>query len=267
MHQRRALLIACSLIATITAVFVMNQFAHSEPAADAQPRVFEIRTYTTEPGKLPDLLKLFHDPVIKLFEKHGLTAIGYWLPTDEPRSKDTLIYILAHDSRDAAKKSWADFKADPEWIKAREECEAGGKIFHKIESVFADPTDFSTLTRSAPATAADAKQRVFEIRTYYTEPGKLPDLLKRFRDHTTKLFEKHGMTNIAYWVPSDEPHSQDTLIYILAHESRDAAKKSWEGFRADPDWIKARDASEAAGKIVHNMESVFADPTDFSAIK
>ena len=117
------------------------------------------------------------------------------------------------------------------------------------------------------ARAAEGKTRVFEIRTYTTEPGKLPDLLKRFRDHTTKLFEKHGMTNIGYWVPTDEPRSKNTLIYILAHASRDAAKKSWDGFRSDPDWIKARDASEAGGKIVTKVESIFADPTDFSAIK
>jgi NIPSNAP len=114
---------------------------------------------------------------------------------------------------------------------------------------------------------ADAKQRVFEIRTYTTEPGKLPDLLKRFRDHTTKLFEKHGMTNIGYWTPADEPRSQYTLIYILAHDSRDAAKKSWAGFQSDPDWIKARNASEVNGKIVKKVESVFANPTDFSALK
>jgi hypothetical protein len=119
--------------------------------------------------------------------------------------------------------------------------------------------------RSNPA--ADAKQRVFEIRTYTTEPGKLPDLLKRFRDHTTKLFEKHGMTNIGYWVPTDEPRSQNTLIYILAHNSRDAAKQSWKDFQADADWIKVKEASEANGKIVTKVDSVFADPTDFSAIR
>src|SRR5215207_9044761 len=87
---------------------------------------------------------------------------------------------------------------------------------------------------SAPK-AAESKSRVFEIRTYTTEPGKLPDLLKRFRNHTTKLFEKHGMTNIGYWVPTDEPRSKDTLIYVLAHNSRDAATKSWNGFRGDLD--------------------------------
>jgi hypothetical protein len=119
---------------------------------------------------------------------------------------------------------------------------------------------------SDPA-ARGAKDRVFEIRTYTTEPGKLPDLLKRFRDHTTKLFEKHGMTNIGYWVPTDEPRSKDTLIYLLAHDSRAAANKSWAGFRADPDWLKARDASEAPGKIVKKIESVFLAPTEFSPIK
>jgi hypothetical protein len=124
------------------------------------------------------------------------------------------------------------------------------------------------LNRSAQSvTPPDTKQRIFEIRTYTTEPGKLPDLLKRFREHTTKLFEKHGMTNIGYWIPADEPRSSDTLIYMLAHSSRDAAKQSWEHFRSDPEWINVREASEAAGKIVSKVESVFANPTDFSAIR
>jgi hypothetical protein len=115
------------------------------------------------------------------------------------------------------------------------------------------------------APAADT--RVFEIRTYTTLEGKLPDLLKRFRDHTTKLFEKHGMTNIGYWVPQDEPRSKNTLIYILAHPSREAAKQNWDAFRQDPAWVKARTESEAAGKIVDHTESVYMSPTDFSGLK
>ena len=121
--------------------------------------------------------------------------------------------------------------------------------------------------RYAMSVPSASPSRVFEIRTYTTEPGKLPDLLKRFRDHTTKLFEKHGMTNIGYWVPTDEPRSKNTLIYILAHKSRDAAKKSWDSFQHDSDWIKVRTASEAGGKIVSKVESIYAEPTDFSAIK
>ena len=108
---------------------------------------------------------------------------------------------------------------------------------------------------------------MFEIRTYTTEPGKLPDLLKRFRDHTTKLFEKHGMTNIGYWTPEDAPLSQNTLIYILAHSSREAAKKSWDEFRNDPEWKQAKAASEAGGPIVEKTVSVFMDATAFSPLK
>jgi hypothetical protein len=115
--------------------------------------------------------------------------------------------------------------------------------------------------------APPTDERVFEIRTYTTEPGKLGALLARFRDHTTKLFEKHGIENIGYWTPADEPRSQDTLIYIVAHPSRDAAKKNWEAFGSDPEWQKARDASEAAGKIVNKVESVYVNPTDFSPLK
>jgi hypothetical protein len=119
----------------------------------------------------------------------------------------------------------------------------------------------------AAATQGEKKNRVFEIRTYTTEEGKLDDLLARFRDHTCKLFEKHGMTNIGYWVPQDEPKSKNTLVYILAHESRDAAKMNWSEFSNDPDWKKAKADSEAAGKIVNHTESVFVDPTDFSPLK
>lgn len=117
------------------------------------------------------------------------------------------------------------------------------------------------------AMGLSAQSRVFELRTYTTHPGKLENLLTRFRNHTVKLFEKHGMTNIGYWVPKDAPRSQNTLIYILSHASREAAERSWKGFREDPDWIKARNASEAGGKIVEKVESVYMDAVDFSKIK
>jgi hypothetical protein len=140
--------------------------------------------------------------------------------------------------------------------------------FTPLVATFVATAALLLMNRNSQSLAAsEPKQRVFEIRTYTTEPGKLPDLLKRFRDHTTKLFEKHGMTNIGYWVPTDEPRSQNTLIYILAHNSRDAAKESWKDFQADTDWIKVKEASEADGKIVTKVDSIFADPTDFSSIR
>lgn len=118
-----------------------------------------------------------------------------------------------------------------------------------------------------PGRSSAADGKVFELRTYTTYEGKLPDLLARFRDHTIQLFEKHGMKNIGYWVPTDEPRSKNTLIYMLEHKSREAAKKSWDGFRNDPEWIKVRDASEADGKINEKVESIFMESTDFSKLK
>ncbi|HYP08144.1 MAG TPA: NIPSNAP family protein [Bryobacteraceae bacterium] len=112
-----------------------------------------------------------------------------------------------------------------------------------------------------------AENRVFEMRTYVAKEGKLENLLARFRDHTTRLFEKHGMENVAYWVAADAPASQTTLIYVLAHKSREAATASWDAFRKDPEWMKARTASEANGAIVDKVTSVFMTPTDFSKMK
>jgi len=109
--------------------------------------------------------------------------------------------------------------------------------------------------------------RVYELRTYTAAPGKLEALHARFRNHTLKLFEKHGMKNIAYWAPSDDPLKSNTLIYVVAHESREAAKKSWDAFRVDPDWIKARDASEVNGKLTAKVESVYMEATDYSPMK
>ena len=110
-------------------------------------------------------------------------------------------------------------------------------------------------------------KRVFELRTYHALPGRLPALQARFRDYTLKLFVKHGMTNIGYWTPADAPASENTLVYVLAHENREAAKKSWDAFRNDPEWQAVAKASEADGKIVEKVDSTFMDPTDFSKLK
>lgn len=109
--------------------------------------------------------------------------------------------------------------------------------------------------------------RIFEIRTYTTNEGKLDALLARFRDHTIAIFNRHGMTSIGYWVPEDAPLSKNTLTYMLAHPSREEAKKNWAAFGADPEWKKVREESEANGKIVTNVVSVYADATDFSPLK
>lgn len=107
--------------------------------------------------------------------------------------------------------------------------------------------------------------RVFEMRTYYAHPGRMEALDARFRDHTCKLFEKHGMQLVGFWKPKDK--GDEVMVYILAYPSREAADKSWKAFREDPDWIKAKENSEKSGPIVKKAESVFLNPTDYSPIK
>lgn len=114
------------------------------------------------------------------------------------------------------------------------------------------------------ATFADTDSRCFELRTYHAAPGKLDNLNARFRNHTMKLFEKHGMTNIGYWVPVD--NTNNVLIYLLAYPSREAREKSWKEFLADPDWQAVQKASEANGKLVTSVDSVFMTATDFSPL-
>ncbi len=114
---------------------------------------------------------------------------------------------------------------------------------------------------------AQTANRAFELRTYHTYDGKLEPLLARFRDHTIDIFNRHGMTSVGYWLPTDEPLKGRTLVYMLAFPSREAATKDWAEFRDDPEWKRVATASEANGKLVQKVDSVFMDPADFSAIR
>lgn len=128
---------------------------------------------------------------------------------------------------------------------------------------FAAETNAVTVS---PSIAKDS--RCFEMRTYYAMPGKLEALNARFRDHTCALFKKHGMENIGYWIPAGaDKGATNKLVYIIAHKSREEAKKSWAAFSADPEWKKAHKESEVNGKLVEKIESVFLSATDYSAVK
>lgn len=118
--------------------------------------------------------------------------------------------------------------------------------------------------QAAPS-ASPTADALYELRVYHPEPGRLDDLLARFRDHTAGLFERHGMTNVGYWTPIDP--ADERLIYVLSFPDSTARNAAWEGFLADPDWIAARDASEANGPLVARIESTLMSPTDFSALR
>jgi hypothetical protein len=115
--------------------------------------------------------------------------------------------------------------------------------------------------------ARAASSRVYELRMYHTYPSRLDPLVTRFRNGEVKVFEKNHMNFMGAWVPQDAPNHENLFIYLLAHESRDAAKKNWADFGADPDWKNIQKTSEADGKIVEKVESTFMDPTDFSPFK
>tara|TARA_B100002049_G_scaffold72171_1_gene53002 strand:+ start:588 stop:1034 length:447 start_codon:yes stop_codon:yes gene_type:complete len=120
---------------------------------------------------------------------------------------------------------------------------------------------------SEDASAGSETDQVFELRTYTAAEGKFDDLLARFRDHTLRIFEKHGMTNVGYWTPQDEPLSANTLIYVLAHPSREEAEQSWRDFSSDPEWQSVAEESQRDGRLIVGLERVFLDPTDFSPMR
>ena len=123
------------------------------------------------------------------------------------------------------------------------------------------------LTGNRPASVHAAGPKVYEFRVYHVYPGKLDNLLARFRDHTMAIFERHGMHNVAYWVPTDEPLKGNALYYVIWHDSREAATKNWAAFRADTEWQKVSKESEANGKIVERVDSTFLEAADFSPMK
>ncbi len=256
----KSLLRALGLL-TLTAA--LSGFA-AEGARDT--RCYEMRTYTAAPGKLDELNARFRDHTCRLFEKHGMVNVGYWTPLENPDGK--LIYLLAYPSRESREESWKAFMADPDWQAVVQASEANGKLVVKVESVFLTATDYSPGIKPAAST----QPRVFELRTYTAAPGRLEALNARFRDHTVKLFARHGLTSIGYWTPTkDQKGAEDTLIYLLAHPSKEAAAEAFKAFGADPDWIAARKASEekAGGALTvpNGVKSQFLRATDYSPLK
>ncbi len=227
---------------------------------------FELRTYTANEGKLEALHSRFRDHTVGIFESHGMTNVGYWVPQENDRNE--LIYLLAYPSRDARDKAWKGFFGDPAWKAAYKASVADGRLVKKVTSVFLKPTDYSPSLKIG----ISKKPRAFELRTYTATPGNLENLNARFRNHTVNLFQKHGMTNFAYFnLLKDQDGADNTLVYLLAHESKAAAKASFDSFRQDPKWKAARKESEKIGggslTARGGGKSVFLNPTNYSPTK
>jgi hypothetical protein len=136
-----------------------------------------------------------------------------------------------------------------------------------VRAIAALSLGFACLALSAVKGEEKMDTRVFELRTYTAAAGKIDALHARFRDHTLKLFEKHHMTVIGFWRPTDEQQAKQQLVYLLAFPNQEAAAKSWKDFQADPEWKATKEASEKDGPLVDKIESVYLTPTDYSPLK
>ncbi len=251
-----SLLTVCLLLSTAS----FAQPTGAKPKPDS--KLYEVRIYYPTPGKSAEIVDRFRQYTTKLFEKHGMENIGYWTPTDTSRKE--LIYMLAFPNRAARDASWKAFGSDPEWKAVVAKTEANGKIIDHIDQIFMVESDISPKI----STGKKSPERTFELRTYTATPGKLPNLISRFRDHTIDLFSKHGMTHVGYWITEEkDPAVQPKLIYILAHPSEAEGKAHFDTFRKDAKWVAAKEESEKGGPLTTKVESVYMKPTDYSPIK
>lgn len=226
-----------------------------------EPSFFELRTYYANEGKLEDLLKRFEDHTMKLFEKHGMTNIAYWLPMDNKENK--LVYLMGYQNKVQRDQAWDQFISDPEWTRVWEASRVNGTLVDSINNTF-----FTYTAYSPKLALEDASPRIFSMRTYYTFPGKLGALHQRFQNHTMEIFENNGMENIAYFNRSQEdPLAENVLTYFISFPDTTARKASWQSFSADPAWKSAYANSIEDGKIVDSLTAELLVPTAFSPLK
>jgi len=226
---------------------------------DASGCVYELRTYTTNEGKLDDLHSRFRDHTVKMFEKHGMKSVGYWVPTDEEKSKNTLIYILKHKSREEAMESWEEFNSDSEWRKVAKASNANGRILaKKPERVFLKATEYSP---NAFAGDPENKDKICQLRIYYIKEGMRKKLDERFEKGTIRLFAKQGIESLCYFHPAEEDKADQALYYIIRFKDENATKTAWKAFLSDPEWHEFR---KPYGKPVAKAKTAFMKPTDYS---
>ena len=227
--------------------------------------IYELRIYVAAKDRFGHLVKRFRNHTDRLFKKHGMEPVGYWVPTDGPPSRRrTFVYILKHPSRYAAWQNWVRFSNDREWKAVLDTPEFRGLLIKKPESIFMTANDYS----KSAANLIGEPGGIYELRTYTTNAGKLTKLNARFRDHTTRIFNRHGINNVGYWKPFDKPESANTLIYLVHHASRQQADTNWKSFTGDPEWQKVAKESQANGKFLAKPpKRICLRPMDFSPLK
>ena len=250
------------------AFFAAAMLTTLSPASSSEKdaRIYILSSVAAEPGKLNDLHAAIRDRLIPQAAKLGVSVLGVFTPLENP--EDRVFYLSTCASHEALEQAEQAALNDPAFAETDGILEDLGDSGKTLPDRLMQTTDFSP--EGAPAAAKGP--RVFELRTYTTTPGNLPLLHARFRGHTLALFAKHGMTNLWYWqLEKDQADADKTLIYMLAHASTDAAKASFDAFRADPAWLEAKKASEEKGggslTVPDGVKSVFLKATDYSPLK
>jgi len=227
--------------------------------------LYELRIYHASEGRFQHLIKRFREHTDRIFKKHGLKALGYWIPTEgSAKKRRKFVYLLEHPSRYEAYRNWTNFFNDKEWEKVMDKPEFQGLLSEKPTNFFLTPNDYSARARNEIAKPGG----IFELRTYVANPGKLAGLNTRFREHTTSLFNKHGIKNLDYWTPFDQPYREDTLIYLIHHANRKQADLNWKAFGQDPEWKKVARESQIDGKLLAQPpERLYLKALEFSPLR
>jgi hypothetical protein len=259
-------------------------------AVEPDTHYYELRVYDSNEGKQAKVNDLIAKSGVKYMTKHNINLVGAWVPVDS--ADDRVITLVSHKDKASAAKSWAAFQADDGWKSELADSSKDGKAVKAITQIYLNATDYSPTVK-----AANVGKRIFEMRTYVSTPNNLKHLNARFRDHTVKLFEKHGMTNVAYFnIPEDEkltneqllkacsvkgkdsadckmsdPAAPTALVYFLSHQDEAAMKASFGKFGPDPDWKSALANSEktAGGPLTvkTGVKSIVLKATDYSPMK
>jgi hypothetical protein len=201
------------VLTTLVGLFLVSpSFAQPAPQSHVNARVFELRTYTANPGRLDDLHARFRDHTIRLLEKHGATSLGYWVPADNTENK--LVFLLSYPSHSARQQTWSTLAADPEWLRVKRSSEIReGKLVDRIESTFLTATDYSPPIRAT----RDQDPRTFELRTATSPAGQFEALHVKLRTETLPELERNGMTILGVWTVRKST-GDPKVMYLLARK-------------------------------------------------
>jgi hypothetical protein len=240
-------------------VCLLSFTAFAQQNSDMKSTYFEVRKYYANDDKLQDLLNRFQNHTMKLFEKAGMENIAYFLPVDN--TDNSMTYILGYPDEASRDKMWQSFMNEPDWKKAKADSEVNGELVKSVDQTF------MVLAPHLNDNLRPMPSGVIQMRTYHLLDGRVPNIQARFRDHTQALFEKQGLRNYPYWMTAPKDGSQPKLVYLLGAKDQASFEAGFQAFVKDPEWIKARDASEASGKIVEKVDAVMFKTLPFSPLK